>query len=300
MSPDAALTRCKAGHRCRDGENVHDPDTGEKLGRLGAIIHGGPFCDRCYGSVEYAIRSLPLDLRDLGKLLPPSLTPRLRDPELPEQPRTKKAPPLPMNSEVWATMELIDYETGVWAESVADAAGVEWDSYLAEHSRWDSRVRTACALLGYRMETFLGLTDVEHRARSKTLDPSDGHDPDRAIRQKADVFVTRDGWEGALKLLELHKDAQRLCGRHAGDRVDTPCSRCQSRALVREHERNEVVCRFCGRRSTDEEHETFLNAAMRAHGIPVDEEVEFVDRRLVPVPIVDIRDRPVEDNEGTL
>jgi hypothetical protein len=53
------LIRCRAAERCRDGENVHDPETGERTGRLGAITHAGPLCEDCVRTVEYAIRSLP-------------------------------------------------------------------------------------------------------------------------------------------------------------------------------------------------------------------------------------------------
>jgi hypothetical protein len=269
-----ALTRCAAGDHCRDGENIEDPDTGERIARLGAIVDdGGPLCDQCLWDAEYAIASLPADMRDLAKLLPPPLKVRYRDPDLPAQPRVKKAPPLPMNEPVWSLMELIVYETTVWAETVADAAGVEWDSELTERSPWQNRVDTSCALLGYRFTQLIGLTGIEHRARSTSVDPTVGHDLDRTIRSRDDVWASRDGWEGALTLEQMHRQALKHAGRHPGDRVPTPCtnSACGKRALVREHRNNVVVCRACKTALTDDDYEDFLTAALKAHGIPVHE-----------------------------
>lgn len=283
------LIRCRAAERCRDGENVHDPETGERLGRLGATTHNGSLCEACVRAVEYAIRSLPRDVRDLERLLPPSISPKLRDPDLPEQPRVKKPPPLPMDSQAWTTLELIVYETTVWAESVADAAGLEWDSDLAERASFEYRVQASCALLEGLLEKFLGLVDVEHRARSRTVEASDGHDLDRTVRSRDDVWTTRDGWQAALLLEELHKDVQRLCGRHPGDRILTPCPACHARAVVREHHNDRVVCRACDHAQSDDEHESFLEAASRVFGISGDDTTEVVERRQNPIQLRDIR-----------
>lgn len=282
--PDGS-TRCRAGETCRDGETVHDPATGERVERLGAIIEAGVLCERCTNAVDYAIRSATRDVRDLAKLLPPSLTPRLRDPELPEQPRIKKAPPLPMNARAWSVMELYVYEAQVWAESVAEHVGIEFDSYAVEHMLWPRRVEVSAAVLEANLSALLGLQGVEHRARSTHADPETGHDEDRVIVSAGgDTWTTRDGWEGALTLLRLHQDTERLCGRHPGNRVPLPCSKCHTRALVREHHNNRIICRFCGDTESDADFSSFLSGALQSLGKPRVDDYEQPDDG-PPVPV---------------
>jgi hypothetical protein len=167
---------------------------------------------------------------------------------------------------------------------------LDWDSDLAERAGFEHRVQTSCALLEALLEKFLGLADVEHRARSTAEDPSVGHDPDKTIRQKDDYWTVRDGWEGALRLTELHKDVEKFCGRHPGDKVHTPCPSCHTRAVVREHHNDRVVCRVCDHAQTDDEHESFLEAASRVFGIPGDDTTEVVGRRQIPIQLRDIRE----------
>lgn len=273
--------RCRAAQRCRNGENIHD-ETGERIDRLGAVIEDGTLCQACTNRVAYALGSLPADVEDLSDLLEPTGEQHWQDPDMPFQPRQKKAPPLPLRESVLALQELIDYEVTVWAESVSDADQANWDSYAAEHSRRPERVARACGLLRYRLVAFVELGETEHRARSLTTRRADGHDEDRTTRARDDYWVSREGWEGALLLVDLHERAERFAGRHPGDRIPVPCARCHRRALVREHrvsseegrrygQPGKVVCRACCSEMSDDDYDSFRLAALKAYGIRTDE-----------------------------
>jgi hypothetical protein len=268
---DVDVTRCLAGRRCVDGENVYDPDTQERIDRLGAVIDKGPLCEMCVRAIDQALRELKTDIIDLGKLLQPSsMRQHFQDPDMPSQPRTKKAAPLPFNENVFTLQELIDYETTIWAESVADHDGVEWDSYSAEHSRQPDRVGRASALLGHRLATLISLPAQQHRAHSLTTDPADGHDPDTTTRYRGDYWANREGWEGAMRFVELHERAARYIGKRALDHIEVPCPRCAARRLYREHHNGRVICRACEVPMSDDDYDAFLEHALEAHGSPSD------------------------------
>jgi len=268
---DPVLLRCQAGRRCTDGENVFDPDTQERVDRLGAIVDQPPLCDMCVRAIDQALRELKNDIVDLGKLLQPSsMRQHFQDPDMPSQKRTKKAAPLPFNENVYTLMELIDYETTIWAESVADHDEVEWDSYAAEHSRRGDRVGRSSALLGHRIATLIALPVQQHRAHSLTDNPADGHDADTTTRYRGDYWSNREGWEGAMRFVELHERAARYIGKRPVNRIEVPCPRCQAKRLYREHHNNRVICRACESPMSDDDYAAFIEHALEAHGSPSD------------------------------
>lgn len=310
--------RCLAGDGCADA-TVQRDDAGEPVARVPGWAECGPLCERDADEVRYAISALPRDLRDLEALLVPSTQQKVRDPDEPTAPRVKKAPPLPLRADVLALMELIVYEATTWANAVARAAGMdapatlevdedgnridprtgEWLPINLVHCRWDARVQLCCDLLEYRLHQLVELPVLEYEAHSLTDDPADGHDHDTARRLGDEVWCYRTGGQGALVLLELHRTAQRQLGLQPGDRLDLPCPRCQARALVREHHNQQVVCRRCKRHTTDDEHDQVVEIAASAHGIPTQPpEPEVVDRRLVPVELIDLRDRWAREAEA--
>jgi hypothetical protein len=267
---DAPPVRCRAGRRCADGENVHD-ETGDLTDRLGSVIDGGALCVGCVRAAEQALRGLQDDILELSKLLQPSSARQaFRDPDMPPQTRTKKPAPLPFSENVYTLIELIDYESTLWAESVADHDGVDWDSYAAEHSRRGDRVGRSSALLGHRLATLVALPVQQHRAHSLSVDPSDGHDPDTTTRYRGDYWANRPGWEGALRFIDLHERAARYIGNRALDHIEVPCPRCDARRLYREHHNGRVMCRACETPMSDDDYDAFIEHALEAHGSTAD------------------------------
>ena len=266
---EPAVLRCRAGRRCQDAETVVDPDTGEKTDRLGAVIEQGPLCEVCVRAAVTALgqNGLAADLVGLrGLMQPSSMRQHFADPDMPSQPRVKKAAPLPFREEVYTLIELIDYETTIWAESVADADQVEWDSYAAEHSRPHDRVQRATALLGHRLTTLLHLPVQQHRAHSLTTNPADGHDPDTTTRYRGDYWANRPGWEALVRFVELHQRATRMINPIDHNRV--PCPRCHEPRLEREHHNNRIVCRACLAPMSDDDYDAFITHALEAHPGP--------------------------------
>lgn len=269
--PDAeAMARCQAGKRCADGENVHD-EAGNVEDRLGALIDSGHLCVGCVRAAEQALRGLQDDILELSKLLQPSSARQaFRDPDMPPQTRTKKPAPLPFSENVYTLMELIDYESTLWAESVADHDDVDWDSYAAEHSRRGDRVGRSSALLGHRLATLIALPVQQHRAHSLSADPSDGHNPDTTTRYRGDYWCNREGWEAAVRFIDLHERAARYIGKRALDHIEVPCPRCDARRLYREHHNGRVMCRACETPMSDDDYDAFIEHALEAHGSPTD------------------------------
>lgn len=262
--------RCLAGRRCADGENVHD-EAGDLTDRLGALIDNGHLCAGCVRAAGQALRGLADDILELSKLLQPSSARQaFRDPDMPPQTRSKKPAPLPFSENVYTLMELIDYESTLWAESVADHDGVDWDSYAAEHSRRGDRVGRSSALLGHRLTTLVALPVQQHRAHSLSVDPSDGHDPDTTTRYRGDYWANRPGWEGALRFVDLHERAARYIGKRALDHIKVPCPKCQAKRLYREHHNARVMCRACENPMSDDDYEAFIEHALEAHDSPSD------------------------------
>lgn len=267
--PDNAVQRCRAGRRCVDAETVEVDGETERVGR---VIEQGPLCEGCIQDAVTALRELPNDLTELSLRIIPSSSQRLRDPDMPDQPRSKKAAPLPFDEYVYTLMELIDYETSLWAESVADHDDLEWDSYLAEHSRQGDRVTRACALLGHRLTTLIHLPVQQHRAHSLTHDPSHGHNPDTTTRYRGDYWANREGTEGALRFIDLHQRAVRHIGKTPRNNVLVPCPKCGEKRLTREHHNDRVICRndLCQHAMSDDDYDTFLDHALKTLGEPSD------------------------------
>lgn len=263
---EADEPRCRAGRRCAEGDNVYDPDTRERVDRLGKILYKPGLCDACTRSVSYALANLPGDVGELSELLEPATRIRYRDPDMPSQPHVMTAPPLPLRSDVFDLQHLIDYEATMWAESVADHANLAWDSKATERSTQLHRVTKACRLLKTNLAAFVALPPQEHRARSLAVRRDHGHDPDHATRNRDDYWTIRDGIQGALRLVELHERATRYAGRHP-DTTITPCPTCHRRTLYREHRLNKVLCRYCKDEFSDDDFSAFMTEVYKAYGI---------------------------------
>lgn len=255
--------RCRAGEKCRDSEAV-TTDDGETY-RLGAVTDG-PLCGECALAAVVAIRELPDDLIELQERLQPSGAIILRDPDMPTQVKVKKAAPLPFDEYVWTLMELIDYEATLWVESVAEQVGIAWDSNTAEQCRRQFRVEKACQLLADNITALIYLPVQQHRAHSLTTNPCDGHNPDTTTRYRSDYWSNREGWEAALRFIQLHHLAERHIGKKARNRIEVPCPGCNEQRLEREHHNGRVICRGCDLRLSDDDYDAFVEQALETVG----------------------------------
>lgn len=254
--------RCARAARCEDAQPI-TTDDGTSC-TAGALVHDGShLCPVCTRYLGYALTGLPLDVAELSLHMAPTLQITYRDPDVPAAPRVKKHAPLPINGRAEALQALIDHETGVWAQAVADAAGVPWSQRWARHSRRGNRVQKACQLLQYRVQELLALPVQWHETRSAGEHPLDGWDADWLAAMDywdGRWWVPRTGLDAALALFELHAATERLTGRADADRCRIPCPKCERRALVRERTRGRVVCRCCWRQMSDDDYEQLLAA----------------------------------------
>lgn len=259
--------RCRSGEKCCDAETVQTDD-GDTF-RLGAVTNT-PLCETCTLTATIKIRELPDIMIDLQNRLLPSGAIVLRDPDMPSPVRSKKAAPLPFDEYTYTIMELIDYETTLWVESVADAEDLDWDSAAAEHSRRQFRVESACKLLADRIQTLINLPTQQHRAHSLTHDPSHGHNPDTTTRYRGDYWSNQEGWEAALRFVDLHSRAERHIGKKARNRIQIPCPGCNEQGLEREHHNDRIICRQCDLRMSDDDYDAFIEHALQTVGQPGD------------------------------
>ena len=112
--------RCARAARCEDAQPITTDDGTSYTG--GALVHDGShLCPVCTRYLGYALTGLPLDVAELSLHMAPTLQITYRDPDVPAAPRVKKHAPLPINGRAEALQALIDHETGVWAQAVADA-----------------------------------------------------------------------------------------------------------------------------------------------------------------------------------
>ncbi|MEV1295220.1 hypothetical protein [Pseudonocardia sp. NPDC049635] len=269
--PAGATGRCVRERDCVDAVKAAATPGGPPV-YVGAPTTGGAFCDTCVRYLRYAIAGLPYDVAELSTLLAPSLAVRYRSPDLPgPPPRVKLHSPMPLDGTALDLQALIDHEVTSWAESVADFAGVDWDSDVAARSSQRRRVHDGAQLLAYRYEWLLGMPPVWHRVRSAGERPTDGWPVESIDRMEpddhGDLWIERDGVEGALVMFALRRTVEGFAGRTPSDRCKLPCPKCQRPALVREHRNRRIVCRFCWHPMGDNEYERMLDELAGGLGV---------------------------------
>jgi ribosomal protein S14 len=238
--PDFA---CRRADQCSQREALRDEVTGDHLGFVGAQLSSvDGLCGVCEDQVKNALLHLPGDVAELsalvGKPLSQALTERVSS--------NGPGPTLPLREHLFALSELIDHETSSWAASLAHEIDLEWSTLSAHRSRIGHRVKLACGILRTWLPAFLELGPTEHRARSLGVRRTDGHDEEVATRYGDDYFITRDGLQGAIVLLDLHEKAWRVAQRHTSAvHVAFPCRRCGHKALYRELGKGDAQCRHC-------------------------------------------------------
>ena len=224
------------------------------------------FCYACQGRLGLALDELPALFARLALAHLPTMEITYDTEDL--HPGGKLHPPIPLDEYADALARLIDHETRTAARMVADHAGVPWSSEAADGQRVGERVQQSCQLLAFRSVQWLTVGPREYRARSLTVDPQDGHGAHPVEQKAGDWWVTRDGPDQAMRVMDLWRKIKRVVGMEASDWVPTPCGYCSNRTLFRDHAICVVRCSTCGDTKTDDAHDAFVAAALAAVGAP--------------------------------
>jgi len=159
---------------------------------------------------------------------------------------------VPINLWIAALRAEIDDELQSWVEPVAEVLAISWDTAAMGHTRTAVRVQRSAVLLANAVDVLLALGPQEHSA---WLNGEPEEDPDEPGVQATTI---RDGVDGALALLDLHRRAWSTGGHtEYVQRIVLPCTRCGQRALVRHDGDDHVVCENC-RETTPWERIPFL------------------------------------------
>jgi hypothetical protein len=263
--PDEASLRCRRGDRCT---NTH-PTTHTRPDGTTSRDHipdwattPGGLCRTDTTRVQRALEQLPRDYLELSLLLGKTGS-------------TLDAPtggtrelPVPIRLGVLGLQEDIVAEVDLWAEAVADHAGLPWhtQSARAEQAVRAGRMLAAgCTLLAAHLDTLLTLPPVDQvawvpgEAHVQLARCPGGHwHPEGGVCREVHVrevwhddhrqWAARDGIDGALALLGLHERAEQVEGRtHRAHRLWAPCPnpQCQALALERPEGSDRVNCRRC-------------------------------------------------------
>lgn len=237
--------RCRRSGWCARREAVHDPVSGDFLEYVGCPIESSDgLCTICESKVLDALIHLPGDVEELTQLIGKPLSGGVQEYISGQKP----GPSIPVQVHLEALRALIDHETMSWAKSTAEADGfAKWSSLQMHQSRPAFRVKAACCLLRQHLPVFLSLGPVEHRARSLGVRRGDGHDEEVMTVYGDDYWVTRDGLEGAILLLDLHSKAWKIAQRHQTPTTESiPCRSCGWMTLRRFPGDSRVKCSYCG------------------------------------------------------
>lgn len=297
---EEGVWRCRRGYSCAERVRVDvEKDDGETTYSywVGALLNDDGLCRSCTSAVASEIAQIPGDCEELSELLPPTGERWNRDPDMPSAPPGKPGSDTPWRDDVYALIELMDFEASGLANDTARATGMtecrrwhlpgggsfgpwEWSVAAAAQSRREVRVADACALIRHRITDVLMLPPMETRARSKTTRRGDGHDPDTTTVYGDDLWTTRDGITRALLLAKLHRDAEQYTGRAQADLLEMPCPKCNRPTLIRLHASGQVECRACAHRMTDQDYDAHMYGLWKDHRL--DEPTPIPEEPLVP------------------
>lgn len=225
--------RCARGGLCVAREPERDDrqqPTGVWLPALIAEPRG--LCAACTRVVVHALNHLAGDVVELTMLIGNTSAAEVHV-------GGSRDLPVPIRLGIEALRAEIDHELQLWAEPVAEALGVEWDTTKMGHSRFGPRVQRAAHLLVGAVDTLLGLPEQEQPAWWEG-------EPvwDDVLDVQDTVF--RDGVDGALALVELHRRAYAAAGRTKYvTRLPQPCPWCSWATLVRHNGQDHVECENC-------------------------------------------------------
>lgn len=237
------LHRCHRGPRCVDRES--DPDT-PAIKRGAQINASEGLCDACTRLVAQAIECLPQDYFELQAEI---ASRRNGHRELVTGTRE---PPAPISLTIAALQSELLHEAQCWAESVAEVLRIDWDTQAARDSRPAAVLFRASDVLGTALPVLVSLRGVQHV----------GWVDDEW------TILERDGLDGAVLLVELHRRAQILTGQQRlVHRLPAPCPRCERLALTRDDGDEVIACSACGRVYTWEEYQGLCGLLAATPGV---------------------------------
>jgi hypothetical protein len=271
--------RCRRDSWCSDKQPVFDPVTGEHLGWVGADIDSvDGLCPRCVGEVDDALIHLPLDVAELTKDLGRPLS-------IGEQENLAHAKPgssPPIRVELEALRALIVHETVSWAVAVGRDLDLPINQFEVAHSRLGFRVKVSCMVLRANLPTLLALGPTEYRARSLGTNRAEGRPDELVTRYGDDCWTTRDGIEGALLLLQLHRKAWSTAKRHTAPLPTfVKCPNCRQFAVRRYPGDTHGRCMVC-RHPVSEQHLDVLRAVASRINTAADREAVAAIFKPVP------------------
>jgi hypothetical protein len=231
--------RCARGEGCA-GRTPERTESGEATRGL---------CEACRRELDNALIHITGDVVELSMLIG-RIAPSVPGEIVSSSPALK----IPLQVNVEALRAEIDSELQSWAEPVAEALGVTWDTDSVHRSRLAVRVQRAAHLLARSVDTLLSLGPQEHPAweNGEPVWDAEGYQ---------DTTV-RDGVDAAISLINLHRRAYSMLGRtKLVHRLDPPCPWCDHKTLVRHNGESHVTCETC-HRSIEERHYDWFTAVL--------------------------------------
>lgn len=234
---------CRRSEHCATSVRVDDQ---HRVG--GPTVRSDWLCDPCERHAHNAVTHLPEDYARLSLLIGKSHSAGGQNVT------ATRELPVPIRLDVEALMARMVDEVTAWAEPVAERLRVQWDTQTIKASRPGHALQRAANLLTGAFPVFLNLTDHTiptwvdgHRTMDGWTDPHWSHDD-------------LDGITGAIRLIELHRRAQRTLGvSRLIVHMPDPCHECQALALIMTSGSERVDCTACARWWTLDEHERLVS-----------------------------------------
>jgi hypothetical protein len=156
------------------------------------------------------------------------------------------------------------------------------NQFEVAHSRLGFRVKVSCMVLRANLPTLLALGPTEYRARSLGTNRAEGRPDELVTRYGDDCWTTRDGIEGALLLLQLHRKAWSTAKRHTAPLPTfVKCPNCRQFAVRRYPGDTHGRCMVC-RHPVSEQHLDVLRAVASRINTAADREAVAAIFKPVP------------------
>lgn len=158
---------------------------------------------------------------------------------------------VPVDLHIQAVQAELAHELMCWTEPVAERLGIRWDTESMRGRRLHTQIATCAHLLARALPVLLSLRQIA-KLTWKTTDE----------RPEA---IERDGLDGALDLLHLHRRARHAAGyRGEVHTMPTPCPACERPTLHRRNGEEAVTCAYCKQQWSLDEYEVICCGLLAA------------------------------------